>query len=228
MTQQPTTPPRRRWPWITAIVIVVVAIIMALVAVNLNQHPARPEVSNTPTPTRTQPPADAAPTGCLGGHDRDAAMLLAAQKAAPHTTTGAIEVAAAMVRWSFRYPSPSIAEDEQISAAIISKSASPEFRDLAGASQKNPNLSGGAVADRTPFYLSTSPGVWYLESHSKNSATVSIAAGYVVDGALSPQLRSSTTFTLLWQDGAWRIKSGSITRTTEDLFQIGTPFTGGC
>jgi hypothetical protein len=228
MTEQTPTPPRRRWPWIAAIAIVIVGLIVAFVAINLNQHPAHPEASNTPTPTRTQPPAEAAPSGCLGGPDRDAAMLLAAQKAAPHTTTGAIEVAAAMVRWSFRYPSPSTAEDNQISAAIISDSATAAFRDLAGASQKNPNLSGGAVADGTPFYLSTAPGVWYLESHSKDAATVSIGAGYVVDGALSPQLRSSTTFSLVWERGAWRIKSGSITRTTEDLFQIGTPFTGGC
>jgi hypothetical protein len=228
VTEQPTTPPRRRWPWITAIVIIVVAIIVALVTINLNQHLARPEASNTPTPTRTQPAAEATPTGCLSGPDRDAAMLLATQKDAPHTTTGAIEVAAAMVRWSFRYPSPSIAEDNEISAAIISKSATPAFRDLARASQSNPNLSGGAVADGTPFYLSTIPGVWYLESNSKNAVTVSIGAGYVVNGALSPQLRSSTTFSLVWENGAWRIKSGSITRTTEELFRVGTPFTGGC
>lgn len=226
MTAPITSPPRRRWPWIVAI-IAAAAIVATILALTLN-HPSTPVATPTPTPTRTTPAADAAPTGCLGGPERDAAMLLAAQKAAPHTTNGAIEVAAALVRWTFRYPTFSADEANEVSEQVISKSATSEFRDLAGASQKNPNNSGGVVPDSTPFYLSTGPGVWHLESGSADVVTVSIGAGYVVNGALSPQLRSSTTVEMVWEDGAWRAKSGSITRTTEELFRIGTSFTGGC
>jgi hypothetical protein len=228
MTEQPLLPPRRRWPWIVAIVIVIAALIVTLVAFNLQPHSPRMDASNTPTPTRTQPAAAAAPTGCLGGPNRDATMLLAAQKAAPHTTTGAVEVAAALVRWTFRYPAFSQSEANQVSAAVISKSATPEFRDLAGGAKSTPNNSGGVVPNGTPFYLSTAPGVWYLESSSKNAVTVSIGAGYVVDGALSPELRSSTTVEMVWEDGVWKAEGGSIKRTTEELFRIGLPFTGGC
>ena len=155
-------------------------------------------------------------------------MVLAAQKAAPHTQTGAVELAAAMVRWSFRYPGTSVADAQKISDAIISPEATATFRDLAGTAAKNPNTSGGAVPDGTPFYLTTANGVWHVESSTTDAVTVSVGAIYVINGAVSPQLKSSTTFSLVWENGGWRIKSGSIDRTTEELFSIGNAFTGGC
>ena len=225
---EPNKPPPRRWPWIVGVAAVLaVAVVAVLLAVNPNRPPT-PTGSSTPSATSTTEPTDAAPTGCLGGPTRDADMLLAAQKAAPHTTNGATEVAAALVRWTFRYPTFTQGEAEVVSDNIISKSATPEFKDLAGSIQKHPNNSGGVVADGVPFYLSTAPGVWYLESAASDSVKVSIGAGYVVNGALSPELRSSTTVEMVWEDGGWHAKSGSITRTTEELFRIGTAFTGGC
>ena len=218
---------RNRWIWIVGIVAVVVIAIGVILATTLN-HPTATPTPTASTPARTAKPTDTAPTGCLGGNARDANMLLAAQKAAPHTANGAVEVAAAMARWTFRYPSPSTDEANQVSSSIISSQATSEFRDLAAAIQNNPNPSGGAVPDGTTFYLSLAPGVFYIESTAADAVTVSLGGGYVVNGALSPQLRSSTTFALVWEDGGWRIKSGSITRTTEELFRIGTSFTGGC
>lgn len=211
---------------VAAAIVVVAAVIVVLILTNGSNKTNGPTSSPMPTVKASQS-ADAAPTGCLGGRGRDAAMLLAAQKAAPHTTNGAVELATAMVRWSFRYPGTSVGDAQTVSDAIISSTASAKFKDLAGTAAQNPNTSGGAVPDGTPFYLSTSNGVWHVESNSTDAVAVSIGAVYVVNGAVSPQLRSSTTFSLVWERGAWRIKSGSIDRTTEDLFRIGEAFTGG-
>jgi hypothetical protein len=218
----------RRW-LIIAIAVVIVAAIIIAVVIATGRGGAAPTGSPKPTTTASasQNP-DAQPTGCLGGRNRDAAMLLAAQKAAPHTQTGAIELATSMVRWSFRYPGTSVADAQTISDAIISPEASASFRDLAGTAAQNPNTSGGAVPDGTPFYLTTTNGVWHVESSTANAVAVSVGAIYVINGAVSPQLKSSTTFSLIWEHGAWRIKSGSIDRTTEELFSIGNSFTGGC
>ena len=214
---------RNRWIWIVGIVAVVVIAIGVVLATTLN-HPTATPTATASTPARTAQPTDTAPTGCLGGNARDASMLLAAQKAAPHTANGAVEVAAALVRWTFRSPSFSTDEASEVSQKVISSSASDEFKNL----QPTSNNSGGVVADGTPFYLSTAQGVFYLESASADTVTVSIGAAYVIKGAVSPQLRSSTTVAMVWEDGAWKAKSGSITRTTEELFRIGTAFTGGC
>lgn len=216
---------RNRLLLIVGAIVLVGAVVVVLIVTNGSARTTGP--TNSPT-TTSSPSADAAPTGCLGGRGRDAAMLLAAQKAAPHTTSGAVELATAMVRWSFRYPGTSIEDAQTISDAIISSTASASFKDLAGTAAQNPNTSGGAVPDGTPFYLSTANGVWHVESSSADAVAVSIGAVYVVNGAVSPQLRSSTTFSLVWERGAWRVKSGSIDRTTEDLFRIGEAFTGGC
>ncbi|MEO6116347.1 MAG: hypothetical protein ABIP33_08190 [Pseudolysinimonas sp.] len=189
------------------------------------------KATTSPSPTTTatvSQDSSARPTGCLGGRNRDAAMLLAAQKDAPHTESGAVDLASAMVRWSFRYPGTSVPDAQTISDAIISPEASASFRDLAGTAAQDTNTSGGAVPDGTPFYLTTANGVWHIESSTVNAVSVSVGAIYVINGAVSPQLKSSTTFSLVWESGAWRIKSGSIDRTTEELFSIGNAFTGGC
>ncbi|MEB0004278.1 hypothetical protein QN357_15220 [Cryobacterium sp. RTC2.1] len=155
-------------------------------------------------------------------------MVLAAQKTAQHTTVGGVEVAAAMVRWAYRSPAPQAVEASQLSDQIMATTASPSFKDLEGSTKANPNSSGGVVADGVPFYLSTISGVWYVESASADKVTASIGSAFVVDGALSPNLRSVSTFTLVWSDNGWRIESGEFKRTTQEVFAIGTPFSGGC
>lgn len=225
-------PPRRAWPWILLAAIVLIAVVLAIVlATTANRQPGTQTSAPTqasPTTVASSAPAATAPTGCLGGPARDAAMVIAAQKAALHTSNGAVEVAAAMVRWTFQSPSPSASDADEVSANVIASTASDEFKDLKGAIEKTPNNSGGAVPDGTDFHISTAPGVWHLESSSADTAKVTVGGAYVVAGALSPQLRSSTTFTLVWQAGEWKIESGSVDTTTQQLFAEGTTFTEGC
>ncbi|QJU56291.1 hypothetical protein SCB71_21350 (plasmid) [Herbiconiux sp. KACC 21604] len=230
MARTEARPPRRIWPWFLAGAAVIAAAVIVLV-VTLRPVPTDVPVDAAPPPTPTPTSTlvtDAEPTGCLGGPGRDADMLLAAQAAAPHTTNGAVEVAAAMVRWTFRYPGPDSAEANQVGDAIVASTASPEFADLASAAAANPNPSRGVVPDGTEFYLSTVPGVWHVESAEANRAEISIGSAYVIDGALSPQLRSVSTFELVWQGGMWKLEGGSFSRSTQDLYAIGTTFTGGC
>ena len=217
-----------RWPWIVGLLAVVIVIVAAIgITTTLNHSASTPTSSPTTTKTSTAAP-DAAPTGCLGGTNRDNTMLLAAQKAAPHTTNGAVDFAAAVVRWTLRHPTATVAEANQIAPLIIASDASSTFKDLGAAVQQNQNPSGGAVADGTDFYVSTAPGVWYVDKSSTNEVTVSIGAGYVIAGALNPQLRTTTTYDLQWEGGGWHVRSGSLAHTTEELFKIGTPFNGGC
>jgi len=218
---------RNRLLLIVGATVIVVAVIVVLIVTNGSAKTTRPTNSPKPTTTTSQS-ADAAPSGCLGGTSRNAAMVIAAQKAAPHTTNGAVEVATALVRWTFRSPIFNAQEANEVRDKIIASSATPEFKDLAGGAASNPNNSGGVVPDGTNFYLSTAQGVWYIESATSNEVKVSIGAAYVINGAVSPQLRSSSTVDMVWETGGWHAKSGSITRTTEDLFKIGTGFTGGC
>jgi hypothetical protein len=217
-------PPRRKWPWILVGVILAALVAYAIYAVATSS----PTPVASPTPTEsTQAPA-AEPTGCLIGPGLDAATLTETQAAAVHETSGAVEVAAALMRWAYRYPYPSAGDANEVSGSIISSEAPDSFRDLAGFFAGSPNLSGGIVPDGTDYRLSTVTGVWNLESEEPDVVTVSVGANFVVDDQISSSLKASTTVTLRWEDGAWRADQLAATRTTEELFEIGTPFTGGC
>lgn len=221
---------RPRWPWIVGALalLVVLVVVFALTAPRGGDDRAVP-ATTPPAPTSTSGgDAAAQPTGCLGGSNRDAAMVRAAQKAAPHTSNGAVEFTTALVRWMFRVPTATPAEAGEVSKFAVASDASDSFKDLATALAKTPNPSAGIVQDGKPFYLSTVPGVWNLESYEGDTATVSIGSAYVVDGAMSPTLRAASTFTVKWEDGAWRLVSGEYKRSTQELFSIGTQFTGGC
>jgi len=222
---------RPRWPWIVAGVVVVIVLLVLILALTGGFTGAQNAARSTGTPsprTTATSSANKKPTGCLGGKERDAAMVLAAQKAAPHTSSGAVEFAAALVRWTFRSPVAAPVEADEVSRFAIASDASGAFKNLAAQIEGTPNPSGGMVPDGKPWYLSTVPGVWNLESYAGNTATVTIGSAYVVDGALSPTLRASSTFTLKWENGGWHLLSGEYRRTTQELFSIGTPFTGGC
>ena len=91
-----------------------------------------------------------------------------------------------------------------------------------------PDLSGGIVAKGTEYNMNTVPGVWFVESASDDEIVVSIGSGFVVDGSLSPSLRSTITVSLEWSDGGWVVSGAEGTRTVSDLYEIGTTFTGGC
>lgn len=220
------TRPRRIWPWILLAVVVVSAIIAALTVSGVIPAP-QPTTTQSPAPTiEPTTGAGAEPTGCLGGETRDAAMVLAAQAAAPQTSNGAIEVATAFVRWLNQYPYPSTADIATIEMEGLASSA--PTKDVAGFFAGNPNLSGGLVPDGTTYYLSTLPGVYNLEAAAPDEVTASIGTALVIDGALSPTLKGSITVTVVWESGSWKFVNSEGTRSTEELYSIGRPFTGGC
>jgi len=183
------------------------------------------EPTAAPSASPSTAPVDGDPTGCLGGDARDAAMVLAAQAEAPHTSNGAVEVAAALVRWSRRYPVPSQEEASLVQAALIAPEAG---YDLASTFAGDPNLSASLVPNGEEFYLSTVPGVWNLEAYAGEIARVSVGTGVVVNGELHPTFRISTMYTLVWTDAGWIVTAANPPRPTEELFSIGTGFTEGC
>jgi hypothetical protein len=223
----PVTPPRRRWPWIIVVIIVVIAIIV-LVAVHFASGGTSPtgHPTDSHTTSSSTPIADAAPTGCLGGSNRDASMVLSVEKLAPHTTNAAVEVAAAFVRWLNQYPYPAANTYSEIEKDGLAKSA--PTRDLTSFFASDPNLSGGFVPDNTAYYASTVPGVYHVESATTDTVSTSIGTGFVINGALSPTLRGSITVTVRWERGSWKFVTSKGMRTTESLYSIGTPFAAGC
>jgi hypothetical protein len=219
-------PRRSRLPWILLAVFVVIGLVIAAVAFFGNHGATTAAKPSSQTSTSPSAVSDPAPTGCLGGKSLDAAMLLTAQKAAPRTTNGAIEMAAAFTRWIQRYPYPTAADAYEVEKSVLTKKSFTD--DLPSYLAAEPDLSGGIVAKGTNYYMSTIPGVWHLESGAADQVVASIGTGYVIEGTLSTTLRSSITVTLDWQDGGWKVADASGTRTTQNLYAIGTPFTGGC
>jgi len=223
-------PSRLRRRWAVGALVVLVLAAGVVVALRLyapgtqNSGAGRPSADPATPPTAPQSTASATVSGCLGGDTRDAAMVQAAQQGAGHDEVGAVEVAAALVRWLNQYPYP---EDvEQVQQTALSTGA--PTRDLVAFYDSEPDLSGGLVAQSEPYWLSTVSGVYLVESAEPDTVTASIGTALVRDGELSPTLKGSITVTVSWEDGRWTFVRSEGTRTTEDLFAIGTPFGGGC
>jgi hypothetical protein len=218
---------RRNWA-IGALVAVVLAAGVVIVLRLYAPAPERgAEERSAPDPASPPVPAEttaAAVSGCLGGGTRDAAMVQAAQQGAGHDENGAVEVAAAFVRWLNQYPYPD--DVEQVQQTALSSEA--PTRDLVAFFDSEPDLSGGLVAESEPYWLSTVSGVYVVESAEPDTVTASIGTALVRDGELSPTLKGSITVTVAWEGDRWRFVRSEGTRTTEDLFAIGAPFGGGC
>jgi hypothetical protein len=225
------TKARTTWIWVVVALIVVAAIaVFATVTMTNGKSNAEPTQnpgsSSVPAPSVTSGDSDTTPTGCLGGTGRDAAMVLEAQDLAPQTSTGAVEVAAAFVRWLNQYPYPTAEDARLIQTHALAEEAPTQ--DIAGFFESGPNLSGGLVPDHTDYYLSTVAGVYHIESVSPEAASISIGTSLVENRAISPSLKGSITVSLAWEDGGWKFVSSEGTRTTEDLFAVGQDFTDGC
>lgn len=229
-TTTPTT--RRTWPWIIGTAAAVgVLIVAAIVYFGTQDGTAAPTSSPSPptsssTPQTTPTATDVLPTGCLGGENRDAAMVLSAQQKALRSPSGAVEVATAFVRWLNQYPYPSGADAEKVATTALAAAA--PTKDLRAFFAAEPNLSGGLVPDTTEYYLSTVPGVWHVESAANDEVVATIGTGLVVGGVLSPTLKGSITVTVRWEDGEWKFLKSVGTRSTQDLYSIGQAFTSGC
>lgn len=230
-----------RWPLVIA-AIVVVAIVGGGIAWALTRAPsdtskaapsASPPASLVPTTGGGSGAGDdedaAPPSGCLGGQERDAAMVLSAQKAAGHSTYGAVELATAFYRWFWEYPYPSDSEAAEVGSAIVSKSAPSSFRDLVKAIHNaGDDPTNGVVSPGVDFHLSTTNGLWMVsEKSTPDRVEVSVVAGYVIDGELSATKSNATGFVMQWEDGAWHVQTGLVV-DKEKLTAGGTGFTGGC
>ena len=231
---------RSRWPYVFGSALVVVAVAGGLVY-TANQPTPEPTQSAepAPTPTGTAPAAGgsgasdgdegAAPTGCLGGQDRNAAMVLAAQSAAPHTTFGAVEVAASFHKFIWQYPYQPIEDYSTVASTLIPETATATWKDLSASMQgAGDDPSQGVVAAGTPFYTSTVNGLWRVtEDSTADRVTVELAVAYVIDGALSPTEIAGMGLVMVWQNDAWYVESG-VKVDQEKLANGGTRFTGGC
>jgi len=214
-------PPRRRWPWVIVVGILIVATVAG--AVWFSSQNRSGTAQPTSEPASSPPPAAAEPTGCLVP-GQDTQMLLEAQKQAPHTTTGAVEFAAALLRWSYQHPNTSMNDAEIAQYSII---AGGSRVDVVGALKDNPNASNGLVPNDTDYHLSTVISRYLMESYTDAEATVTVNGVVYVNGAINPQLVLGTTYTLTWEQDAWRLSTVSTTEPGR-LAVAGKPFTAGC
>lgn len=186
-----------------------------------SQTLGRPSQSSSAT-------TDAAPTGCLGGQGRDSTMLLAAQAGAQHSTYGAVEVATAFYRWTYRFPAPSEANVRAVAPVFLPGQAAKAEASLIAGYRRNPNPSIGVVRNGTPFYVSTVGGKWIAQPGSSPGVQrVTVEAPYVIDGVLSPTKTATASFQMQWADGGWRV-AGLSDGDPARVAAGGTTFTAGC
>ncbi|WP_156109877.1 hypothetical protein, partial [Cryobacterium sp. MLB-32] len=167
---------RSRWPYVIGAAVIVVAIGGGL-AYNITR-PAPATVaappSSTPTVTGTTPGGDTslgddvAPTGCLGGLDRTADMVLTAQAEAKHTTFGAVEVATAFYRWLWQYPSPDTSGSEKVGAEVIASTAPANWRNVTAQynSESWKAITAEYQARGGEFHTSSTNGLWRVTEDS--------------------------------------------------------------
>jgi len=234
---------RSRWPYVIGGAVAVVAIVggVAFAVTRPDDEPvAAPTTSAPASATPSAAPTggssgagdnedDVPPTGCLGGQYRNADMVLSAQKKAQHTTYGAVEVATAFYRFLWQYPYPVVEDSDVVQSSVMSASAPTAFADIAaGYELVGDDPTQGVLPAGTDFHLSTTNGLWTVsEDSSPNRVKVSLAAGYVIDGALSPTEVAVNGFIMVWEDDAWHIEQG-LTVDQDRLAAGGTRYTSGC
>jgi hypothetical protein len=230
---------RSRWPLVIVGVVLILGV-SGVIAFTMAQPPSEPltaPTSSAPSATMSPPPTDGgsgmeddvAPTGCLGGPDRNANMVLSAQEAAKHSTYGAVEVATAFYRWLWQSPYPAASEGDAVSARVIASTAVAGWKDLSAQyTAAGDDLTKGIVAPGTPFHVSTTNGLWRVtEDSNSDRVNVELAVGYVVNGELSPTKVAGIGLVMLWEDGEWHVESGSLVDETK-LANGGNRYTGGC
>ncbi|MDY7530044.1 MULTISPECIES: hypothetical protein [unclassified Cryobacterium] len=229
---------RSRWPYVIGAAVVVVGVAggIAYSAAQPGERTAvatsEPSASAPATPGRSgagDGGGDVAPTGCLGGQDRTADMVLAAQKSAKHTSFGAVEVATSFYRFLWQYPYPSVADSGTVSTTVMADTATDVWKDIAASYVAAGNdATQGVVPAGTPFHTSTTNGLWRVtEDSTVDRVTVELAVGYVIDGALSPSKVAGIGLVMVWQNSAWHVESGTAVDQTK-LAAGGQRYTGGC
>ncbi|WP_143588393.1 hypothetical protein [Tersicoccus sp. Bi-70] len=180
----------------------------------------------TAMPASPPPPGALAqtPGGCIAGTGSvGAKSFLEAAAKAPHTTTGAVEVAGAYQRWGARSPWPTVAESEQVVKALAAPEADAS---ITGLPKRMATLNAeGSIGDAR---LTLSDGRYIVESAARDDVVVSTAGTVIQNGQPVPDRAQTNTFTLTWKSGRWMLVSAHPTRSTEDLFTNGARFAGGC
>lgn len=225
------TPKRRVWPWLVggigALALVIVGVLVGGLVLGGQQTP--PSTEPAPTSSQAAPlgtTSSERPTGCIAGPGRDAATVLEAQRLAPHTTNGAVEFAATQMRAVQQWPVISVEDATALRDSIFASTAAPEFADLPTAVAGNPNT--GSYGDGVQWHLSTAPGAWYVEDETPDRVKISVVAGAVIAGQLSPSQYVVTTGVYVWENGAWKMETGSKEYQPSQVLDNGIPFTGGC
>ncbi|ROS47927.1 hypothetical protein [Frigoribacterium sp. PhB24] len=232
-----------RWPFVIVGGVATVAIVGGVAFAATRPDDEQVAAPTTSAPASTAPTAaptgdtsgagdnedDVPPTGCLGGQERNADMVLTAQSEAKHSTYGAVEVATAFYRFLWQYPYPADAEANAVTDNLMSSSSPASFRDLPAAYEAaGDNMAAGTVDAGAPFHISTTNGLWrVLEESTGDRVFVELAEGYVVDGALSPALSTVAGYIMVWEDDAWHIEQG-LTPDQDKLAAGGNRYTGGC
>lgn len=230
---------RSLWPVVVgALLVVVIGLVVALVAVATRDEPgATAEPSPTPTHTHEGVPGGTPelgdpPTGCLAGPARDAGMVLSTQAEAPHSTYGAVEMAASYMRWTTQFPVPAAEQIATVEDNVVSPDAAPDKRDLQAAFTQAEDQKAITPATGepygTPFFVSTRNGSWVVDpSSTEDRVTVHLSVGMVVNDALSDGAYGVGSPVLVWEGDAWRLVD-MVPTDTPALEAGGTSFTGGC
>lgn len=230
---------RSRWPWVIGALVLAVLIAAAIVWGTSRGAGGKPIASGTPTATSTPTPSSttdsgasdggdgAAPTGCLGGPNYDAASVLTAQKDAPNSDFGAVEVAAAFYRFSFQYPYPSVGEQQTVAGKLRASGAPASYWKPYTAAQAGNNPTQGVLPAGTSFTMSTVNGLWRVQDGGNGQLIVDLAEGYVVNGSLSPTKVGVGGFYMKWENGGWHIIDSHVV-DQQKLAAGGTHFTAGC
>ena len=206
------------------IAVVLVVAIVAAVASWYALRPATPAPQAAPTATSApSDPGTGLANGCLAGPGKTVKELIAAQKTAPKTTLGAVELAASFARWYAQYPWPSPADAKAASSAFAATDASPTIKDLPARYASRPKQPAGEIAG-----ISLVKGRYFIKSADADSASVVIGSKSVENGVESATFAFSQTFSMMWEGGVWKVADISYTMDPQDLFDQGTPFAGGC
>lgn len=229
---------RSRIPLLIAVAVLVIAVIGGgafLLGRNSNPAAVSSTEASEPAPSPTdsviyEGSYDPAPTGCLGGEERTPQMVLTAQKKAGHSAFGAVEVAAAIFRWGYRYPYPNASEVRDLRPVFSAGRADALEKQFISSYERSGYVAppGGDVAAGTSYYLTTANGVWTISSDSTSDRVISsIQLHYVVNDSYSTSKTVAVTVVLQWSNARWRLAD---LRST-DPAQVtagGTSFTTGC
>jgi hypothetical protein len=182
----------------------VVAIVAAGISVYYTFNPtqADPQVQpSTPAPSPSRPapsqPAEAGSgvgvvTGCFVGPQDNTQALLAAQEKAPHTTSGAVELAGQFMKWARQYPLPTLEGAKTVDERVVSDAANDSV----------PRFAEKAKNDRPqnakPYATSFEQGYYLVLEQSADRVVVSIYGGALPEGTDTPMASVYGTLTMAW------------------------------